>query len=143
LTIFIMSIRIRSILSVACILSLATAFWVPPRRTTYSQQPSLQQHLPSTTIVTTSTSTRLWESVAEPTSTPPPPKLDGFDLDTALFCGGLAFDTYTEPAQNSSRWERGVSYIYYICSHVNDDDGKMECLLLVGCHAIMFLCFHF
>lgn len=142
MTIFIMSIRIRSILSVACILSLATAFWVPPRRTTYSQQPSLQQHLPSTTIVTTSTSTRLWESVAEPTSTTPP-KLDGFDLDTALFCGGLAFDTYTEPAQNSSRWERGVSYIYYICSHVNDDDGKMECLLLVGCHAIMFLCFHF
>lgn len=30
-----------------------------------------------------------------------------FDLSTALFCGGLAFDAYVEPAQNSSRWERG------------------------------------
>ena len=34
---------------------------------------------------------------------------DGFDLDTALFCGGLAFDAYVEPPTNSSRWERGVS----------------------------------
>jgi hypothetical protein len=32
-----------------------------------------------------------------------------FDLDTALFCGGLAFDSYLEPPANSSRWERGVS----------------------------------
>jgi hypothetical protein len=30
-----------------------------------------------------------------------------FDLATALFCGGLAFDAYVEPAANSSRWERG------------------------------------
>ena len=35
--------------------------------------------------------------------------LDKFDLDTALFCGGLAFDSYVEPPANSSRWERGVS----------------------------------
>lgn len=31
----------------------------------------------------------------------------GFDLNTALFCGGLAFDAYLEPPANSSRWERG------------------------------------
>ena len=37
------------------------------------------------------------------------PKLDGFDLDTALFCGGLAFDAYVEPPAHSTRWERGVS----------------------------------
>mmetsp|Transcript_3437 Transcript_3437/g.5267 ORF Transcript_3437/g.5267 Transcript_3437/m.5267 type:complete len:506 (-) Transcript_3437:862-2379(-) len=30
-----------------------------------------------------------------------------FDLNTALFCGGLAFDAYVEPPQNSSRWEKG------------------------------------
>lgn len=35
-----------------------------------------------------------------------------FDLDTALFCGGLAFDAYVEPPANSSRWERGVSFSY-------------------------------
>lgn len=32
---------------------------------------------------------------------------EGFDLNTALFCGGLAFDAYLEPPANSSRWERG------------------------------------
>lgn len=32
-----------------------------------------------------------------------------FDLSAALFCGGLAFDAYSEPPANSSRWERGVS----------------------------------
>ena len=37
----------------------------------------------------------------------------GFDLDTALFCGGLAFDAYTEPPQDSSRWEKGVSIHCY------------------------------
>ena len=37
------------------------------------------------------------------------PVLDRFDLETALFCSGLAFDAYTEPPANSSRWERGVS----------------------------------
>ena len=30
-----------------------------------------------------------------------------FDILTALFCGGLAFDSYVEPPANSSRWERG------------------------------------
>jgi hypothetical protein len=34
-------------------------------------------------------------------------KFGGFDLSTALFCGGLAFDAYVEPPSNSSRWERG------------------------------------
>jgi hypothetical protein len=33
----------------------------------------------------------------------------GFDLDTAVFCGGLAFDAYSEPPQDSTRWEKGVS----------------------------------
>jgi len=37
-----------------------------------------------------------------------PPKLDAFDLDTALFAAGLAFDSYVEPPANSSRWEKGV-----------------------------------
>jgi hypothetical protein len=32
-----------------------------------------------------------------------------FDITTALFCGGLAFDAYAEPPANSSRWERGSS----------------------------------
>jgi Lipase (class 3) len=30
-----------------------------------------------------------------------------FDLSTALFSAGLAFDAYVEPPSNSSRWERG------------------------------------
>jgi len=30
-----------------------------------------------------------------------------FDVDTALFCAGLAFDSYVEPDPDSSRWERG------------------------------------
>lgn len=30
-----------------------------------------------------------------------------FDVGTALFCAGLAFDTYVEPPANSTRWERG------------------------------------
>lgn len=32
-----------------------------------------------------------------------------FNLETALFCSGLAFDAYSEPPPNSSRWERGSS----------------------------------
>jgi hypothetical protein len=32
-----------------------------------------------------------------------------FDLTTALFCGGLAFDAYASPPEDSSRWERGSS----------------------------------
>lgn len=34
-----------------------------------------------------------------------------FDLTTALFCGGLAFDAYSEPDKNSPRWEKGSSGI--------------------------------
>jgi hypothetical protein len=37
------------------------------------------------------------------------PKQPPFNLDTALFLAGLAFDAYTEPPPNSSRWERGSS----------------------------------
>ena len=32
-----------------------------------------------------------------------------FDIGTALFCAGLAFDSYVESPANSSRWEKGVS----------------------------------
>ena len=32
---------------------------------------------------------------------------DSFDLNVALFCGGLAFDAYVEPPANSTRWEKG------------------------------------
>lgn len=38
------------------------------------------------------------------------PPANKFDMETALFCSGLAFDSYIEPAPNSSRWERGVSF---------------------------------
>ncbi|CAB9496305.1 Lipase class 3 family protein [Seminavis robusta] len=34
-------------------------------------------------------------------------KTGKFDLEAALFCSGLAFDSYVEPPSNSSRWERG------------------------------------
>ena len=37
------------------------------------------------------------------------PEQPPFSLDTALFLAGLAFDAYTEPPPNSSRWERGSS----------------------------------
>lgn len=30
-----------------------------------------------------------------------------FDMSAAVFCAGLAFDAYVEPASNSSRWEKG------------------------------------
>jgi hypothetical protein len=39
-------------------------------------------------------------------------KKTGFDIDTTLFCAGLAFDSYVEPPSNSSRWERGVCIIF-------------------------------
>ena len=50
-------------------------------------------------------------SVEERIATPPSydKKKKGFDLDTALFAAGLAFDSYVEPPADSSRWERGVS----------------------------------
>lgn len=35
------------------------------------------------------------------------PRRSAFSLTTALFCAGLAFDSYVEPPSNSSRWERG------------------------------------
>jgi len=39
----------------------------------------------------------------------PTPKQPPFSLPTSLFLAGLAFDSYTEPPQTSSRWERGSS----------------------------------
>jgi hypothetical protein len=49
-----------------------------------------------------------------------PPK-DKFDLETALFCSGLAFDSYVEPPSNSSRWERGVSPFYTYVGFVREN----------------------
>lgn len=49
---------------------------------------------------------------SEDTIEPPSNQHEGngpFDLTTALFCGGLAFDAYASPPENSSRWERGSS----------------------------------
>ena len=47
------------------------------------------------------------EDGSEPSALEMPPS-NKFDLETALFCSGLAFDSYVEPPENSSRWERGV-----------------------------------
>jgi hypothetical protein len=47
-------------------------------------------------------------------------KKTGFDIDTAVFCAGLAFDSYVEPSSNSSRWERGVSR-----DQKDDDDWRL------------------
>ena len=54
-------------------------------------------------MVTTSSDT---QSDADPTKKI---RTNKFDLSVALLCGGLAFDAYVEPDQNSSRWERGSS----------------------------------
>ncbi|KAL3914991.1 MAG: hypothetical protein SGARI_008291, partial [Bacillariaceae sp.] len=45
---------------------------------------------------------------------------NGFDMNTALFCAGLAFDSYVEPPSDSSRWERGVrsNYIMNVAIHL-------------------------
>jgi hypothetical protein len=43
------------------------------------------------------------------TATRRTPEQPPFSLETALFLAGLAFDAYTEPPPNSSRWERGSS----------------------------------
>lgn len=49
------------------------------------------------------------DDTVEPSALELPPA-NKFDLETALFCSGLAFDSYIEPAPNSSRWERGVGF---------------------------------
>lgn len=40
-------------------------------------------------------------------STAPKARTSSFNVSTALFLGGLAFDAYLEPAAHSARWERG------------------------------------
>ena len=62
--------------------------------------------LPKTTAVTSRTvsnnnTTSTKNSSNNTTST------NKFDLATALFCAGLAFDAYQAPPANSSRWEKG------------------------------------
>ena len=62
--------------------------------------------LQPTLSLTSTRSTALRATTAdESTSTSTIKK--NFDLATALFCGGLAFDSYVEPPANSSRWEKG------------------------------------
>jgi len=53
----------------------------------------------ATTATTTATRTKI---ILQATSSD-----TEFDVDTALFCAGLAFDAYVEPDPDSSRWERG------------------------------------
>jgi hypothetical protein len=122
------------LLSVASIATVSSAFFVPfstvqttPIQLTQQQRQqhahrrsSSQQHQIThrtrtttppqpTTTTSTRSSTKQWASnMLEDI------KVDNenkFDLETALFCGGLAFDAYTEPPANSSRWERGVSFL--------------------------------
>lgn len=60
----------------------------------------------------TQSATKLYRGITEDgssTSTRRTPEQPPFNLDTALFLAGLAFDAYTEPPPNSSRWERGSS----------------------------------
>lgn len=77
----------------------------------------------------------------------------GFDLNVALFCGGLAFDAYQEPPANSSRWERGskgmnvafvsqaftknlyqglVEITPIMCQGLPDEDDGLESLITGG-----------
>ena len=91
---------------------------------------------------------------SKPFSSKPSPslrsKFGGFDLSTALFCGGLAFDAYVEPPSNSSRWEKGSQGLHVAflsaaftrqlykgvveisvekCTRLPDDDSGAERLL--------------
>jgi hypothetical protein len=109
---------------------------LPIERTTQrfipqQQQQQLQHH---TTTTTTTSSTRLHATTAADAADSVSTSDDAsntdntnienndfaiqngkFDINTALFCAGLAFDSYVEPPPDSSRWERGVSiYIYKI-----------------------------
>jgi Lipase (class 3) len=80
-------------------------------------------------------------------------KVDAFDLNVALFCGGLAFDSYVEPPSNSTRWERGskgmnVAFLSQAftrslytglveitpikCSGLPDEDDQLESLISGG-----------
>jgi hypothetical protein len=54
--------------------------------------------------VTTAQSKLILQAISANTYNQPP-----FSLPTALFLAGLAFNAYTEPPPNSSRWERGSS----------------------------------
>lgn len=78
---------------------------------------------------------------------------DRFNLNVALFCGGLAFDAYQEPPANSSRWEKGskgmnVAFLSQAftrnlykglveitplrCSGLPDEDDGLESLMSGG-----------
>ena len=53
--------------------------------------------------------TKLYSTESSTLATRTTPEQPPFNIDTALFLAGLAFDAYTEPPPNSSRWERGSS----------------------------------
>lgn len=57
-------------------------------------------------VVRPEKSAKHWQLFSSVQETPVPTST--FNLTTALFCAGLAFDSYTEPPKESSRWERGV-----------------------------------
>jgi hypothetical protein len=120
------------LLAVASITTAASAFFVPfspvqtipipltqqnqhAHRRSSSQQQQITHRTrtttstpPQSTKTATRTVTKRWASnMVEDIIVD---KENKFDLETALFCGGLAFDAYTEPPANSSRWERGVSF---------------------------------
>jgi hypothetical protein len=82
-----------------------------------------------------------------------PSDVDAFDLNVALFCGGLAFDPYVEPPSNSTRWEKGskgmnVAFLSQAftrslykglveitpikCSGLPEDDDQLESLISGG-----------
>jgi hypothetical protein len=95
----------------------SNAFLLPSRLSpklhrTVQQSKSKQYHVSRGLIQkhTGTTTSSLYETNTDTDTESSLPSQNGeFDLDTALFCGGLAFDAYAEPPENSSRWERGSS----------------------------------
>lgn len=84
-------------------LAVAQAFVHPPSRVLSSNLVTTTNSLP--TPITTQQNAAPTELSSPSTATTPLPQR--FNLSTALLCSGLAFDSYTEPPLNSSRWERG------------------------------------
>ena len=120
--------RISSTLKIACTatLSLTSAFLMP--RPTLYIHGTLARKIPALApskyqLQASSDKEQNPENESSPNSST---NTRSFDLETALFAAGLAFDSYLEPEENSSRWERGVRcafldvlillHIQYSCS---------------------------
>ena len=78
----------------------------PQQQYGYEQHANPHQYYRHRVVTAKATAT------AATTATDPEPC---FDIETALFCAGLAFDAYVEPPPDSSRWERGVRVMYLYC----------------------------